>query len=239
MRLHTLQENPPPAEACLPSARRQVKKKRRISPKAAYMKSAHAILLLILPLLVFAQADAAQNPIIELPPCSIASDSIDPFDSLRTVMSDQIALGFQMISQYETTAGPRLIAEAQAAVIHTELDSLSVLFLQLELPEYSPQRTANDYNVKFKMASDTIIGFYTVSDRGHFSRQTNMRHYQHLALVPTDLYYMLTYDLVDLIRVDYKSGQQRTIKLNSEQQILLREYFRCVGERVGYYPVSP
>ncbi|MEM8583765.1 MAG: hypothetical protein AAGF87_05820 [Bacteroidota bacterium] len=176
---------------------------------------------------------------INLPPCDIVSDSIDPFDSLRTVESGQMALGYQMISQYETIDGPRLIAEAKAAVLYTELDSLSVLFLELELPEYAPHQTANDYNVKLKMSSDTIIGFYTVSDRGTFSRQTNMQHYQHIALVPTDLYYMLTYEQVELIRIEYKSGHRRTLALTPEQQLQLREHFRCVGERVGYYPVSP
>lgn len=198
-----------------------------------FCQSVCILLMVSAPLMAQADTMVTNEPTIILPPCAIASDSIDPFDSLRTVVSDQLGLGYKMISQFETIDGPRLIDEAKASVLHTELDSLSVLFLQLELPEYAPHQTENDYNVKLKMSSDTIIGFYTVSDRGNFSRQTNMRHYQHMALVPTDLYYMLTYELVDLLRIEYHSGHRRTIALTPEQQLKLREHFRCVGERVG------
>ncbi|MEM7573258.1 MAG: hypothetical protein AAF433_10170 [Bacteroidota bacterium] len=176
---------------------------------------------------------------LPLPPCAILADEIDPFDSLRTVTSDQMELGAYMVSQYETADGPRLVSEAKAAVLYSENDSLSVLFMHLEMPEYEVQNTDNGFNLKFKMASDTIVGFYTVTDRGTFSRTTNMRHYQHTALVPIDLYYLLTTDLVELLRVEYGDSFRRTILLTPEQRVQLREHFRCVGERVGYYPVAP
>ncbi|MEL6355608.1 MAG: hypothetical protein AAFQ37_01625, partial [Bacteroidota bacterium] len=117
-------------------------------------------------------------------------------------------------------------------------DSLNVLFLHLELPEYRYVRTANGFNIKLKMASDTIVGFYTVPDEGTFSKETNMRHYQHTGLVPVDLYYLLTYDTVTLLRVEYEN-HRRTIPLTEEQALALRESFRCIGERVGWYPVKP
>ena len=176
---------------------------------------------------------------LPIPPCSILTDEVDPFDSLRTVTSDQMGVGAFLVSQYETADGPRLVPEAKAAVLFSENDSLSVLFLHLEMPEYQVQETDNGINIKLKMASDTIVGFYTVTDRGTFSRTTNMRHYQHTALVPMDLYYLLTTDFVDLVRVEYGGGFQKTLALTPEQKVQLREHFRCVGERVGYYPVEP
>jgi len=165
-------------------------------------------------------------------------DEIDPFDSLRTVASQSLAVGKMLVSQVETIDGPLLTPEAEAMVMFTENDSLNVLFLHLELPEYRYVRTAPGFNIKLKMASDTIIGFYTVPDLGTFSKETNMRHYQHTGLVPMDLYYRLTTDLVSILRVEYEN-HRRTIELSEQQQLTLREAFRCVGERVGWYPLKP
>mgnify|MGYP005992507261 CR=1 FL=1 len=170
--------------------------------------------------------------------CNIVIDEIDPFDSLRTVAAASLPIGNMLITQVETIDGPELAPEAEAVVMHTQNDSLSVLFLHLELPEYHYVRTKKGFNIKLKMTSDTIIGFYTVPDLGNFSKKTNMRHYQHTGLVPMDNYYLLTYDTVELIRVEYQN-HRRTFQLTPKQQIALREAFRCVGEKVGYYPVKP
>ncbi len=172
------------------------------------------------------------------PSCQIANDEIDPFDSLRTVNSASMPLGNMLVSQVETIDGPKLAPESEAMVMFTQNDSLNVLFLHLELPEYHYVRTKPGFNIKLKMASDTIIGLYTVPDLGNFSSDTNMRHYQHTGLVPMDLYYLLTSDKVALLRVEYEN-HRRTIALNEEQQLALREAFRCVGERVGWYPFAP
>lgn len=171
--------------------------------------------------------------------CNIITDEIDPFDSLRTVSSASFPLGNMLISQVETLEGPKLAPEAEGMVMFGESDSLNVIFLHLELPEYHYVRTENGWNVKLLMQSDSsIIGFYTVPDEGTFSKETNMRHYQHTALVPMDSYYKLTTDTVALIRVEYQN-HRRTIQPTPEQQVILREAFRCVGERVGLYPVKP
>lgn len=170
--------------------------------------------------------------------CKIVIDEIDPFDSLRTVAAASLPIGNMLVTQVETIDGPKLAPEAEAVVMFTQNDSLSVLFLHLELPEYHYVRTEKGFNIKFKMTSDTIVGFYTIPNLGNFSKDTNMRHYQHTGLVPMDHYYLLTYDTVELIRVDYLN-HQRTFQLTPQQQIALREAFRCVGERVGFYPVKP
>lgn len=170
--------------------------------------------------------------------CPPIIDEIDPFDSLRTLSTASFPIGNMLLTQVETIDGPKLAPEGEVMLMHSESDSLQVLFIHLELPEYHYLRTQKGYNVKFLMASDTIVGFYTVPDLGNFSQDTNMRHYQHTALVPTDLYYLLTHDLVAIIRVEYLN-HRRTIALSPEQQQLLREAFRCLGERLGYYPVKP
>lgn len=171
--------------------------------------------------------------------CQIEVDEIDPFDSLRTVASASFPVGNFLINQVETIDGPKLAPEAEAMVMFSQKDSLSVIFLHLELPEYHYVRTEKGWNVKFLMQSDSsIVGFYTVPDEGTFSKETNMRHYQHTALIPMDTYYRLANDTVALIRVEYEN-HRRTIAPTPAQQAMLREAFRCVGERVGFYPRKP
>lgn len=182
--------------------------------------------------------DGSADPAIVIE-CDIAIDEIDPFDSLRTVASESLPLGNFLVSQKETIDGPELAPEAEAVVMYGQNDSFNVVFLHLELPEYNYVRTENGMNVKLLMQSDSsILGFYTVPDEGTFSTATNMRHYQHTALVPMDSYYKLTSDTVAMIRVEY-SNHRRTIALSPKQQVALREAFRCVGERVSLYPVKP
>lgn len=179
------------------------------------------------------------QPIQEQPECDIAIDEIDPFDSLRTVASGSMSLGAFLVTKVETVNGPKLAPEAEAVVMYAQNDSFNLIFLHLELPEYRYVRTENGLNVKLMMQSDSsIIGFYTVPDEGTFSKETNMRHYQHTALVPMDAYYKLTSDTVALMRIEY-TNHRRTLALEPKQQDELREAFRCVGERVGLYPVKP
>lgn len=171
--------------------------------------------------------------------CQIEIDEIDPFDSLRTVASSSFSLGNFLVSQVETIDGPKLVPEGEAVVMFSQTDSLSLIFLHLELPEYHYVRTNKGWNVKLLMQSDSsIVGFYTVPDEGIFSKATNMRHYQHTALIPMDTYYRLTNDTVALVRVEYEN-HRRTIPLTPDQQETLREAFRCVGERVNLYPRKP
>ncbi len=188
-------------------------------------------LLVLICIVTFCQGVRAQD-------CPPILDEIDPFDSLRTVSVASFPIGNMLFTKVETIDGPTLAPEGEIMLMHTETDSLQLLFLHLELPEYNYVRTDRGYRVKFLMASDTIIGFYTVSDMGNFSKETNMRHYQHTALVPMDLYYQLTHDLVRIVRVEY-INHRRTIALTAAQQQQLREAFRCLGERLGYYPIKP
>ncbi len=199
------------------------------------------LLLLLLTLLALWPADlAAQKQPSKKPKtgCPIAVDQVDPFDSLRTVASEPIILGHRMLSQYETENGPTVIPEAKAVMLFSENDTLNGFFLVLVLPEYDYKAVDQGFNVKVKLANDTIIGFYTFPDQGYFDKKTNMRHYTHTALLPMNQYYMLTTFPVQLLRVEYPK-HRRTIELTAEQQQKLMEAARCVGERVGMYPINP
>ncbi len=147
-------------------------------------------------------------------------------------------IGYKMLSLYEEADGPRLVPEGKIGGLFHELDSLNLLFLVLALPEYDYQKVEEGPNVRFLMANDTIVGFQTYPDDGYFDRSTNMRHYQHLALVPLDLYYLMTSVEVKMIRVEYPE-HRRTIALSNEQQLQFMNLLRCLGERVGWYPLTP
>ncbi|RMF01336.1 MAG: hypothetical protein D6772_04990 [Bacteroidetes bacterium] len=185
--------------------------------------------LLLWGTLIFAQ---------ETLPCRIAIDEVDPFDSLRTIASESVALGYLIPSQYETIDGPKLIEEADAIMLYSETDSISGFFLNLSLPEYRIQPVEAGFNVKFLLADSTVIGFYTFSEQGDFDRSINMRYYHHTAAIPLDYYYRIAFQEVMMIRVEYKR-KVRTLTLNAKQRRELQRIIQCVGERAGLYPVKP
>lgn len=170
--------------------------------------------------------------------CQIVFDEIDEFDSLRLVGSKAMHIGLWMPSLYEEADGPRLTPEGKMNAVFTQNDSLNGIFINIVLPEYEYEAVENGFNVKLKLSNDTIIGFYTVPDKGTFEKETNMRHYQHTALVPVDSYYLLTTYFIDRIRVEYPQ-HRRTIDLTAEQKRQFREAMRCLGERIGLYPLTP
>ena len=176
--------------------------------------------------------------------CKIVLDEVDPFDSLRTIAAEAVPLGNLIPSRYEEVDGPKFIREGKALFHFSESDSFSLFFLTIALPEYEFHEVAQGYNIKLilerpdSMLSDTIIGFATVPDDGTFDRGTNMRIYQHTGLVPADGFYTLAAYPVKMLRVEYPR-HQRTIELTRRQALALREAVRCVGERLGLYPLSP
>jgi hypothetical protein len=171
-------------------------------------------------------------------PCQIAIDELDPFDSLRTVASETVALGYLIPSMFETVDGPKMIPEATALMLYSEVDSISGFFLGLAIPEYKIQPVEEGFHVKLLLADSTIIGLYNFPEQGDFDRSINMRTYQHTAAVPLDYYYRLAYHEILLIRVEYKQ-QNRTLKLDESQRRRLQRAIQCIGERAGVYPITP
>ncbi|MEZ4983861.1 MAG: hypothetical protein R2795_02290 [Saprospiraceae bacterium] len=170
--------------------------------------------------------------------CQIAFDEIDPFDSLKIVGSEVVALGYMIPSKYETEDGPKMVEEARAVVVFTENDSISGFFLNLVLPEYKLQPIGDGDNVKLLLEDSTVIGLYNFPDEGAFDRNINMRVYQHTCAVPMDYYYKLVYQRITQLRIEYKN-QYRTLKLSESQQLALKKAFQCVGNRVSLYPIHP
>lgn len=170
--------------------------------------------------------------------CPIAFDEVDPFDSLRTIASETVALGYLIPSRFETVDGPKIIEEAEAILIYSENDSISGFFFNLVLPEYKLQPISPGMNVKLLLDDESVIGFYNFPDEGEFDRNTNMRIYQHTCAVPLDYYYKLAYHKIAQIRVEY-DRQFRTIKLSKRQQEALRSSIQCVGRQIGLYPINP
>lgn len=168
--------------------------------------------------------------------CKISFDEIDPFDSLHTVGSETIALGYLIPSKFETANGPKIIEEAEVIVLFTENDSISGFFMNLILPEYSIQSISSGVNVKFLLADTTVIGLYNYPDEGVFDRTINMRVYQHTCALPLDYFYLLAYHKVIQIRIEY-DGQNKTLKLNEEQQSAFRNAIQCLGLAVHLYPI--
>ena len=170
--------------------------------------------------------------------CSIAYDEVDPFDSLRTIASQTVALGYLIPSKYETVDGPKIIEEAEAILIYAENDSISGFFFNLVIPEYKLQPISAGVNVKLLLDDDSVIGFYNFPDEGEFDRTINMRVYQHTCAVPLDYFYKLAYHKVAQIRVEYER-QNKTLILSAEQQAALQTAIQCVGRQIGLYPINP
>jgi hypothetical protein len=180
---------------------------------------------------VLAEAQAIKN-------CKIAFDEVDPFDSLRLVGAQPVALGYSVPSKYELADGPKMIDEAQAIVVYTENDSISGFFLNIVLPEHNFQTIKTGITVKFLLEDESVLGFYNIPDEGQFDPKINMRVYQHTCAVPFDYYYKVAYHKVAQIRVEYDK-ENRTLVLGPAQQEALRKAFQCVGQQVGVYPVKP
>jgi hypothetical protein len=170
--------------------------------------------------------------------CKIAFDEVDPFDSLRVIGSEVVAVGYLIPSRYETENGPKIIEEAEVIMLYTENDSISGFFLNLVIPEYKLQPIPKGMNVKLLLDDDSVIGLYNIPDEGEFDRAINMRVYQHTCAVPMDYYYKLAYHKIAQIRIEYDK-QYRTLKLSKEQQEKLRASIQCVGKQVALYPIKP
>ena len=195
---------------------------------------ANLLLLMLSGLIFFNATIFAQNQ----GNCPIAFDEVDPFDSLRTVGSEVVALGYMIPSKYELEDGPKIIEEAEAILLYSENDSISSFFFHLFIPEYKLQAIKEGMNVKLLLDDDSVIGFYNVPDEGEFDRTINMRVYQHTCPIPLDYYYKLAYHKVAQIRVEYEK-QNRTLILSEKQQEALRTAIQCVGRRIGLYPIKP
>ncbi len=170
--------------------------------------------------------------------CKIVLDEIDEFDSLRTIAIEPIDIGLIIPSKFETEDGPTLIPEAKLLVTFSQNDTINSFFLTFVIAEYTYQPVEKGYNVLLKLANGEVYPLYNVPDSGEFDRRINMRVYQHTTILPLDTYYLMTRFGLDRVRINYKN-QRRTLVISEKQQEAIREAIRCLGEKVGLYPVKP
>lgn len=172
--------------------------------------------------------------------CTFAADTIDPFDSTRLVISEPIPIGFLIPSLYETVDGPRIIEEAEVAFsfIEGDVDRINSFFLTIATPEYDFRKIEAGRNVIIAFEDTSAVQLLNYPDRGVFSKETNMRVYQHTCVVPIDILYRMASFNVFGFRIRYK-GKKRTIILTKDQQEALRKAVKCASEAVGFGPLSP
>jgi hypothetical protein len=191
-----------------------------------------------LPFVFLLLASVSLRGQLPAPDCRIALDEVDPFDSLRTIASETVSMGYLIPSRFELADGPKLVEESKAIMIYSENDSISGFFLNLVLPEYGLEPISPGMTVKLLLADSTVIGLYNIPDEGYFDRTINMRVYQHTCPLPLDYFYKLAFLQVVAIRVEYDK-RNHTIQLSEKQSAALQRAIQCVGLRSGLYPIKP
>ncbi len=175
---------------------------------------------------------------IEQPKCDLAISTLDEFDSTKLVVAKPINIGYKIPSEFETENGPSMIDQGKVLFTYTENDSINCFFMTLALAEREYFSIEEGETVLLKLSDGRVLALYNVPDKGEFDKGTNMRIYQHTCVVPIDLFYSLTYNTIERIRIEYK-GFKKTLEILPEQQTAIKEAARCVGEAAGLYPVKP
>lgn len=171
--------------------------------------------------------------------CTYAINTMDPFDSTQIVSVEPMNIGFVIPSAYVEEDGElKMVEEAKLMFSYTENDSIASFFLTIAALERDFYQISDDQAIMLMLNNGHIIPLLNVPDRGAFDEQTNMRLYNHVCVVPIDVFYSLTYHSIDKIRINYK-GYKRTISLTPEQKIALQSAIRCVGQAAELYPIKP
>lgn len=176
------------------------------------------------------------SPCFAFTQCDLVINEVDAFDSTRLISSATIHVGNFIPSLYETVDGPKIIEEAEVLFSFAESDrpdSLKSFFLTVAAPEFKYEAIESGQNVLLALSDSTVIGLHNFPDKGTFDKSTNMRVYQHTAVVPVDTYYRLAFLDIVGIRIRY-TNKKRTLYLNKEQQEALRQAILCVGAEAGF-----
>ncbi len=171
--------------------------------------------------------------------CTSVKIETDAFDSTRVVYDKPLNIGGLVTSNFEVEEGNKMVEEAKLLVTYAENDSIESFFLTLALMEWEYQVLEAGENVMLLLENGSIVKLNTVEDRGTLDKNTNMRRYEAVCVLPIDLYYALAHFKTEKIRLQYKSGIKRTVSLFSEQQKKFQQIIRCVGEAAGVMPVKP
>jgi hypothetical protein len=168
--------------------------------------------------------------------CSLAVNEVDPFDSTRLISSSPIHIGHFIPSLLETVQGPKIIEEAEWMFSFSQSDRperINAFFMTIAAAEYKYQPIEEGLNVLLALEDSTVVALHNFPDKGTFDKSTNMRIYQHTAVVPVDTYYRLSQLKIIGIRIRYQN-KKRSFFLLPEQQEAIQEAIRCVGKTAGF-----
>lgn len=188
--------------------------------------------LSIIFLFFFAKTASAQ--------CDSIYHQIDPFDSTLIISTSVINIGYLVPSNFQTLDGFKLVEDGKLQLSYASNDSIGSLFLTVGMAERNFQTISSGKNkVMILTDSSRVEGLLNVPDRGTFDPASNMRIYQHICVLPLDLFYLLTVDPIQQIRVYYDGGYKHTITLTPRQKSDLLALVKCLGAEAGIFPKSP
>ena len=167
--------------------------------------------------------------------CEIGLNEIDEFDSTKVVATIPISIGYMIPSRYEEEDGPKMIEEGKIIIMYTEKDSINAFLMTIVVPEHKFLKIDKGFNVLLKLSGGEVEAIYDVPDKSEFDRSINMHNYQHSCVLTFNMYYRLTQETIEKIRINYKN-KRRTITISKEQGEALKEAFRCIGTVTDYYP---
>jgi len=170
--------------------------------------------------------------------CKLAFDEVDAFDKTHTILAKPINIGYMVPSNFQTAEGNKMVEEAKLVVAYSESDSINSFFLSIAVLEWDYQSIESDRNVLLLLENEEVITLLNVADRGEFNADTNMRLYEHVCVIPMDIFFALSHFKVQKIRIQYKN-YKRTLTLTPEQQEAIRKAVLCVGEASKLFPVKP
>lgn len=172
--------------------------------------------------------------------CDSIYTDIDPFDSTLIMSSPTLNIGYLVPSNFQTLEGFKLVEQGKLQISYAQKDSVGSLFLTIGLAERNFQTISSGKN-KIVVLTDSsrVEGLLNVPDRGTFDPNSNMRVYQHICVLPLDLFYLFTVDPIAQIRVYYDGGYKHTIKLTPRQKAEFQEILKCFGTEAGIFPKTP
>ncbi len=172
--------------------------------------------------------------------CDSVYMETDPFDSSFIATVPHFNVGYMVPSNFQTIDGYKMVEEGKIQFSYASLDSVGGIYMSLFLAERNFLTIQEGMgNVMFLLESGKVVSLYNIPDKGEFDKSTNMRVYHHTVLIPLDLFYLMTIDPVDKIRVYYDKGAKRTIEITPLQQKPFDEALQCLGNAVGLFKKKP
>ena len=172
--------------------------------------------------------------------CDSVYMETDPFDSSFIATVPHFNVGYMVPSNFQTIDGYKMVEEGKIQLSYGAKDTVGGIYLSLFLAERNFLTIQEGMgNIMALLESGKVVSLYNISDRGEFDKSTNMRVYHHTALIPLDLFYLMTIDPIEKIRVYYDKGIKRTIEITPAQKERFDTALQCLGDAVGLFKKKP